>query len=56
MVLKFFFTGKTVNIHDAYKHPKFFKEVDKTTGFHTRFKFFFLLLFDHPFPLHVGFV
>lgn len=29
-------TGKTVNIKDAYKHPKFFKDIDKTTGFHTR--------------------
>ena len=28
--------GKLVNIRDAYKHPKFFKEVDKNTGFVTR--------------------
>ena len=25
-----------MNIRDAYKHPMFFKEVDKTTGFVTR--------------------
>ena len=25
-----------MNIKDAYKHPKFFKDIDKTTGFHTR--------------------
>ena len=29
-------SGKLVNIQDAYKHPKFFKGVDKNTGFHTR--------------------
>lgn len=29
-------TGKSVNIRDAYKHPKFFRDVDKATGFHTR--------------------
>ena len=29
-------TGRFVNIKDAYKHPQFFSEVDKTTGFHTR--------------------
>ena len=28
--------GRLVNIRDAYKHPMFFKEVDKTTGFVTR--------------------
>ena len=28
--------GEIVNIKDAYKHPKFFKDIDKTTGFHTR--------------------
>lgn len=28
--------GKVVNIHNAYKHPKFFKDVDKSTGFRTR--------------------
>ena len=28
--------GKLVNIRDAYKHPKFFKEVDKSTGFVTK--------------------
>ena len=25
-----------MNIRDAYKHPMFFKDVDKTTGFKTR--------------------
>jgi signal transduction protein with GAF and PtsI domain len=29
-------TGEIVNIKDAYKHPKFFKEIDLSTGFHTR--------------------
>jgi cGMP-dependent 3',5'-cyclic phosphodiesterase len=29
-------TGKIVNIKDAYKHPNFFKDVDMSTGFHTR--------------------
>ena len=28
--------GRLVNIRDAYKHPMFFKDVDKTTGFVTR--------------------
>ena len=28
--------GRLVNIRDAYKHPKFFKEVDKSTGFVTK--------------------
>ena len=28
--------GRLVNIRDAYKHPMFFKDVDKTTGFKTR--------------------
>ena len=28
--------GRLVNIRDAYKHPMFFKEVDKKTGFVTR--------------------
>ena len=28
-------TGRFVNIKDAYKHPQFFSEVDKSTGFHT---------------------
>ena len=31
-----FLSGKVVNIRDAYKHPNFFKDVDKNTGFHTR--------------------
>lgn len=30
------YTGKVVNIRDAYKHPNFFQDVDKNTGFHTR--------------------
>ena len=29
-------SGKTVNIRDAYKHPQFYKEIDKSTGFVTR--------------------
>eukprot|EP00731_Ephydatia_muelleri_P031043 Em0022g557a len=29
-------TGKIVNIIDAQKHPQFFAEVDKSTGFHTK--------------------
>jgi cGMP-dependent 3',5'-cyclic phosphodiesterase len=29
-------TGEIVNIKDAYKHPKFFKDIDRSTGFHTR--------------------
>lgn len=29
-------TGKFVNIKDTYKHPKFFKEMDKNTGFRTK--------------------
>ena len=29
-------TGKIVNIKDAYKHPNFFKDIDMSTGFHTR--------------------
>ena len=29
-------TGRFVNIKDAYKHPQFFKDVDKNTGFRTR--------------------
>ncbi len=29
-------TGKFVNIKDAYKHPQFFKDTDKNTGFLTR--------------------
>ena len=29
-------TGKFVNIKDAYKHPQFFKDMDKNTGFRTR--------------------
>jgi cGMP-dependent 3',5'-cyclic phosphodiesterase len=29
-------SGKTVNIRDAYRHPQFYKEVDKSTGFVTR--------------------
>ena len=28
--------GRIVNITDAQKHPQFFSEVDKTTGFHTK--------------------
>ena len=28
--------GKIVNIIDAQKHPQFFAEVDKSTGFHTK--------------------
>eukprot|EP00731_Ephydatia_muelleri_P031041 Em0022g555a len=29
-------TGRSVNITDAQKHPQFFKEVDKSTGFFTK--------------------
>lgn len=29
-------TGRFVNIKDAYKHPQFFRDMDKNTGFHTR--------------------
>ena len=29
-------SGKLVNIKDAYKHPHFFSDIDKNTGFHTR--------------------
>ena len=31
-------TGETLNIKDAYNHPKFYPEVDKTTGFKTRYE------------------
>ena len=27
-----------MNIKDAYKHPKFYQKVDKTTGFRTRYE------------------
>lgn len=30
-------TGRSVNITDAQKHPQFFKEVDKSTGFFTKY-------------------
>lgn len=29
-------TGQLLNISDAYSHPLFYKDVDKTTGFITR--------------------
>uniref|UniRef100_T1J3H1 3',5'-cyclic-GMP phosphodiesterase n=1 Tax=Strigamia maritima TaxID=126957 RepID=T1J3H1_STRMM len=29
-------TGELLNIHDAYSHPLFYREMDKTTGFRTR--------------------
>lgn len=29
--------GEILNIRNAYKHPLFYKEVDETTGFKTRF-------------------
>ena len=32
--------GNVVNIRDAYKHPKFFKDIDKTTGFRTKYVLF----------------
>lgn len=29
-------SGKFINIKDAYKHPQFFSDIDKNTGFRTR--------------------
>ena len=30
-------TGRIVNITDAQRHPQFFGEVDKSTGFYTKY-------------------
>ena len=34
-------SGKSVNIRDAYKSQYFYKEVDKTTGFVTRYYYYY---------------
>lgn len=49
-------TGQLLNISDAYSHPLFYQDVDKTTGFKTRlayndalyfsfFRFFFVSIY-----------
>ena len=36
LLIQYFFTGKILNILDAYSHPLFYRGVDDSTGFRTR--------------------
>lgn len=37
IISRLYFTGEMLNIDDAYENPLFYRRIDETTGFRTRY-------------------